>query len=51
MLQKRELVTFSEPHAGFSANLDGVAFVVENANFETIYTDILTGQETRRVSV
>jgi hypothetical protein len=50
-LSKGELVTFSEPHAGFSANLDGVAFVVENAKFETVYTDITTGQETRRVSV
>lgn len=50
-LQKGELVTFSEPHAGFSASLDGVAFVVENARFETVYTDIMTGQETRRVSV
>lgn len=50
-LQKGELVTFSEPHAGFSANLDGVAFVVENARFETVYTDVLSGQETRRVRV
>ncbi len=50
-LSKGELVTFSEPHAGFSANLDGVAFVVENARFETIYTDIVSGAETRRVRV
>ncbi len=50
-LSKGELVRFSEPHAGFSANLDGVAFVVENAKFETVYTDIKTSQETRRVSV
>ncbi|HNE19504.1 MAG TPA: hypothetical protein PLF85_07285 [Turneriella sp.] len=50
-LSKGELVTFSEPHAGFSANLDGVAFVVENAKFETVYTDVTSGQETRRVSV
>lgn len=50
-LSTGELVTFSEPHAGFSSNLDGVAFVVENAKFETVYTDVTSGKETRRVSV
>lgn len=46
-----ELTTFTEPHAGFSPNLDGVAIVVENAQFETVYTDIQSGNETRRVQI
>lgn len=50
-LQPMELTTFTEPHAGFSLDLSGVAFVVENAKFETVYTDIETGEETRRVEV
>ena len=50
-LQPMELATFTEPHAGFSPDLSGVAFVVENAKFETVYTDIHTGKETRRVEV
>lgn len=49
-LAKNELVTFTEPHAGFSPENDGIAFVVENAHFETIYTDVGSGEETRRVS-
>ena len=32
-LQPMELTTFTEPHAGFSADLSGVALVVENARF------------------
>ena len=50
-LQPMELTTFTEPHAGFSPDLSGVAYVVENAKFETVYTDIRTGKETRRVAV
>jgi hypothetical protein len=50
-LAPMELTTFTEPHAGFSPELDGVAFVVENARFETTYTDIKTGAVTRRVRV
>lgn len=50
-LQPMELTTFTEPHAGFSPDLSGVAYVVENAKFETVYTDIRTGKETRRVVV
>lgn len=50
-LQPMELTTFTEPHAGFSPDLSGVAYVVENAKFETVYTDIHTGKETRRVEV
>ena len=50
-LKPMELVTFTEPHAGFSPDHSGIACVVENAKFSTIYTDIRTGSETRRVSV
>lgn len=50
-LQPMELTTFTEAHAGYSPDGSGVAFVVENAKFETIYTDRLTGAETRRVQV
>lgn len=50
-LAPMELTTFSEPHAGYSPDLDGVAFVVENAKFETTYTDIKTGAVTRKVRV
>ena len=50
-LQPMELTTFEEPHQGFSADGSGVAFVVENAKFETVYTDIISLAETRRVRV
>lgn len=50
-LAPMELTTFTEPHAGYSPDLDGVAFVVENAKFETAYADIKTGEITRRVRV
>lgn len=50
-LQPMELTTFTEPHAGFSPDLSGVAFVVENALFETTYTDIQSGAVTRKVEV
>jgi len=50
-LQPMELTTFTEPHAGFSPDLNGVAFVVENALFETEYTDIHSQQVTRKVQV
>ncbi len=50
-LQPMELTTFTEPHAGFSPDLSGVAFVVENAKFTTQYTDIATGSNTRSVTV
>lgn len=50
-LVPNELVTFTEPHAGFSPDASGVALVVENARFETIYTNANTGTETRRVRV
>jgi hypothetical protein len=50
-LQPMELTTFTEPHAGFSSDLSGVAYVVENARFETVYTDKASGKETRRVAV
>ena len=50
-LQPKELVTFTEPHSGFSPDLSGVAFVVENALFDTTYTDIQSGNITRRVEV
>jgi hypothetical protein len=50
-LKPMELTTFTEPHAGFSPDLSGVAFVVENAAFETIYTDIQTQAVTRTVRV
>ncbi|HRP69689.1 MAG TPA: hypothetical protein PLY93_09175 [Turneriella sp.] len=46
-----ELTIVTEPHAGFSPNLDGVAFVIENAVFTTTYTDVHTSQVTRQVSV
>lgn len=51
ILAPMELVTFTEPHAGYSPNLDGVAFVVEDAKFETTYTDIKTGAVNRKVRV
>ncbi len=50
-LRPMELTTFTEPHAGFSPDLSGVAFVVENAAFETSYTDIQTQAVTRTVRV
>ncbi|MBS0616765.1 MAG: hypothetical protein JSR44_01150 [Spirochaetes bacterium] len=50
-LQLMELTTFTEPHAGYSPDGSGVAYVVENAQFETVYTDKLSGAETRRVRV
>lgn len=50
-LVANELVTFTEPHAGFSPDASGVALVVENAKFETIYTDVHTAAETRHVRV
>lgn len=50
-LQPMELTTFTEPHAGFSPDLSGVAYVVENAKFTTQYTDIVTGNNTRSVTV
>ena len=50
-LQPMELTTFTEPHAGFSPDLSGVAYVVENAKFTTQYTDIATGNNTRSVTV
>ena len=50
-LQPMELTTFTEPHAGYSPDFSGVAFVVENARFETTYTDVVTGDVTRRVRV
>lgn len=50
-LAPMELTTFTEPHAGYSPGLDGVAFVVENAKFETTYTDMKTGEVTRKVRV
>lgn len=50
-LQPMELTTFTEPHAGFSRDLSGVAFVVESAAFETTYTDIGSGAVTRKVEV
>lgn len=50
-LMPMELTTFTEPHAGFSPELNGVAFVVENAKFETVYTSVASGAETRRVRV
>lgn len=46
-----ELTTFTEPHAGFSPDLDGVAFVVEDAKFETSYSEIASGKITRKVRV
>ena len=50
-LQPLELTTFTEPHAGFSADSCGVAFVVENVKFDTVYTDVTTGIEKRRLAV
>jgi hypothetical protein len=50
-LQPMELTTFTEPHAGFSPDGSGVAFVVENAQFETFYADIRSGERTRHVKV
>lgn len=50
-LRPLELTTLTEPHAGFSPNKDGVALVVESARLETVYTDIRTYEETRRVKV
>ncbi len=50
-LQPMQLITFTEPHAGFSPDGSGVAFVVENAKFETVYTDIKSGGVTRQVKV
>ena len=50
-LRPMELTTFTEPHAGFSPDQSGVAFVVENAKFSTQYTDIVTGNKTRSVTV
>ncbi len=50
-LQPMQLITFTEPHAGFSPDGGGVAFVVENAIFETVYTDIKSGGVTRKVKV
>ena len=50
-LQPMELTTFTEPHAGYSSDLSGVAFVVESAAFETTYTDIGSGTVTRKVEV
>lgn len=51
ILVPMELTIVTEPHAGFSPNLDGVAFVVENAKFTTTYTGIDTPQITRTVNV
>lgn len=50
-LQPMELTTFTEPHAGYSSDLSGVAFVVESAAFETTYTNIQSGAITRKVEV
>lgn len=46
-----ELATFTEPHAGYSPKGDGLALVVENGAFETIYTDIASGEITRQAVV
>lgn len=50
-LKPFELVTFTEPHAGYSSAGDGIAIVIENAKFQTVYTDIKTFKETRRVTI
>ena len=50
-LDPMQLVTFTEPHAGYSPLGDGVALVVEDAKFETEYTDIKTKEQTRVVKV
>jgi hypothetical protein len=50
-LEPMQLITFTEPHAGFSSDGTGVAFVVENAEFETTYTDKTSGAVTRQVKV
>jgi len=50
-LDKHSLITMTGPHAGFSPRSDGMALVVENAIFETIYTSRDSGEETRRVQV
>ncbi len=50
-LEPMQMVVFDEPHAGYSPDGSGVAYVVENANFETVYTDVNTGEVTRRVEV
>jgi hypothetical protein len=46
-----ELTTFTEPHAGYSPQGNGLALVVENAVFETTYTGKTSGAFMRRVSV
>lgn len=50
-LELMQLTTFIEPHAGYSPAGNGVALVVEDATFETVYTDINTNQEKRVVKV
>ncbi len=50
-LEKNELIVVTEPHAGFSPRLDGVALVIENAVFSTDYTTKEDGRATRSVRV
>ncbi len=50
-LEPMQMVVFTEPHAGYSPDGSGVAYVVENASFETEYTAINSGEVTRKVAV
>ena len=50
-LEPMQMVVFTEPHAGYSPDGSGVAYVVENAKFETEYTALASGEVTRRVKV
>ncbi|AFM11627.1 hypothetical protein [Turneriella parva] len=50
-LEPKQMVVFTEPHAGYSPDGTGVAYVVENAIFETEYTAINSGEVTRKVAV
>lgn len=50
-LEPKQMVVFTEPHAGYSPDGSGVAYVVENAIFETEYTAINSGEVTRKVAV
>jgi len=50
-LEPMQMVVFEEPHAGYSPDGSGVAYVVENAKFETQYTDLKSGEALRTVKV
>lgn len=50
-LEPMQMVVFEEPHAGYSPDGSGIAYVVENAKFETEYSALASGEVTRRVKV